>query len=259
MWLVMAWPRVAHADVIADLAGQLEHADYKVRLAAVLSLSKLNDLRASKALVAALGDRDKSVRSAAAAGLGKLLRLGLADAAKTDAVAALTAIRRDPDAGVRKQVERALAAVPAAPAASGGSVFIDIGEMTTGPEHKAMRPAMDKSVRSAFGKTASTWALGAPGAKPIKLSKSQIGFHVGGSVVELKSQQSGKTATVTCKVSMFIATYPEKSMFGFLNGSASVQADAGDTAAASADCVVAVMEDLVTRKVIPTIKTRSGQ
>ncbi|MBK9070443.1 MAG: HEAT repeat domain-containing protein [Myxococcales bacterium] len=256
---MMVQPLIARADVIADLAGQLEHSDYKVRLAAVLSLSKLNDLRASTALVTALGDRDKSVRSAAATGLGKLLRLGLADAAKVGAIAALTERKSDPDAGVRKQVERALAAVPVAQGAGGGSVFIDIGEMTTGPEHKAMRPAMDKSVRAAFGKTASTWELGAVGAKPVKLSKSQRGFHVGGSVVELKSQQSGKTATVTCKVSMFIATYPEKSMFGFLNGSASVQADAGDTAAASADCVVAVMEDLVTRKVIPTIKTRSGQ
>jgi hypothetical protein len=60
---------------------------------------------------------------------------------------------------------------------------------------------------------------------------------------------------------MLIASFPDKSMFGFLNGGATVQAsaDPSDVAEAKNDCVDAVVEDLVTKKVVPTIKTKAGQ
>jgi hypothetical protein len=48
-------------------------------------------------------------------------------------------------------------------------------------------------------------------------------------------------------------------MFGFLNGSAKVQSgsSASDVATSKEDCVAAVVEDLVRRKIIPTIETRT--
>ena len=77
----------------------------------------------------------------------------------------------------------------------------------------------------------------------------------------MTTKEKGSSTIVSCKVSMLIATFPDKSMFGFLNGSASVQAsaDPSDVAEAKNDCVDAVVEDLVTKKVVPAIKTKAGQ
>ena len=65
---------------------------------------------------------------------------------------------------------------------------------------------------------------------------------------------------MACKLSMLLATYPEKSMFAFLDGGAKVQAtsSARDIGFAKEDCVNAVVEDLVKKKIIPTIKMKAG-
>lgn len=82
------------------------------------------------------------------------------------------------------------------------------------------------------------------------------GFLVDASVSDLEISGS----RVTCGVTMLVATLPEKSMFAMLNGNATV--DAGSTTAhaldgARADGLNAVVEDLVTSKVIPTIHQRA--
>ena len=58
---------------------------------------------------------------------------------------------------------------------------------------------------------------------------------------------------------MILASYPERSMFGFLNGGAMVQAGSSsrDIEFAKEDCVSAVVESLVGTKIIPTINTRA--
>jgi hypothetical protein len=83
------------------------------------------------------------------------------------------------------------------------------------------------------------------------------GFLVDASVSDLKVTDS----RVSCSVTMYIATLPDKSMFAMLNGHATV--DAGSTsehalAAARADGVNSVVEDLVTSKVIPAIHQRTA-
>jgi hypothetical protein len=55
-----------------------------------------------------------------------------------------------------------------------------------------------------------------------------------------------------------LASYPEKSIFGLLNGGASVQASGSDVALAREDCVSAVVEDLIAKKIVPTINTKAG-
>jgi hypothetical protein len=49
-------------------------------------------------------------------------------------------------------------------------------------------------------------------------------------------------------------------VFGFLNGGASVTAssDPSDIKLAGEDCLAAVVEDLVAKKIIPTIKIKAG-
>jgi len=56
------------------------------------------------------------------------------------------------------------------------------------------------------------------------------------------------------------ASLPQKSGFGFLVGAAGVTAstDATDIRLAGEDCVSAVIEDLVAKKIIPTIKIKAG-
>jgi hypothetical protein len=66
---------------------------------------------------------------------------------------------------------------------------------------------------------------------------------------------------VSCTVSLILATYPAKSMFGFMKGGADVDAaTASDSALAEAtsDCVGAVLDDLVGSKLIPTIQARAN-
>ena len=58
---------------------------------------------------------------------------------------------------------------------------------------------------------------------------------------------------------MLLADFPDKSVFGFLNGGASVTASSSqsDQDLASEDCVSAVIEDLIAKKIIPTICTKA--
>ena len=51
-----------------------------------------------------------------------------------------------------------------------------------------------------------------------------------------------------------------KNIFGMLNGAASVQASgsAREIAMAREDCVAAVVEDLIAKKIVPTINSKAG-
>jgi HEAT repeat protein len=79
----------ARASGVDELIDKLRaDPDYKVRLSAALNLGKLGDRRAFGALVDALGDRDRNVRSVAAGALGKLLDDRTTDAERARALAA---------------------------------------------------------------------------------------------------------------------------------------------------------------------------
>ena len=104
-----------------------------------------------------------------------------------------------------------------------------------------------------------TWPGGAP-SKQVLAQKSVSGFYVDGTLNALTVKTSGSSATITCKVSMLLADFPDKNMFGFLNGGASVSAsgDEREQAMASEDCVSAVMEDLIAKKIVPTICSKTS-
>jgi hypothetical protein len=83
------------------------------------------------------------------------------------------------------------------------------------------------------------------------------GFYIEGSLTALTVSKA--PPRVSCTVSMMLATYPQKSMFGFLKGGAEVDAgSASDTSLgqATAECVEAVLDDLVGSKLVPTIQSR---
>lgn len=265
--LIILQPHVAHADKVDRLISQLRSSgDYKIRISAAANLGKLGDQRAVSPLIAALKDKEKSVRGVAATSLGKIVDGETPGKLQKQALRALRrAAGKDPDSLVRKQAKRALKSIESASSGGGGGgIYINVGSMTDkASKSSAMRTLMRKTVAKAVSKNGSSmfteWPGGkTPSARQLKAKKTPA-FHVDGTLVSMSTKSKGSTTLVSCKISMLIATYPKKSMFGFLDGGAKVQAgsSAKEVQYAQEDCVAAVVEDLVTRKIIPTIKTRS--
>ena len=260
---VLAWPRAARADQVDKLIAQLSNTrTYKVRLSAALNLTKLGDRRAIPVFIRALSDPDKTVRGVAAAGLGKLVGAATSADLRNRALAALrTSASKDSNAFVRKQAQKSYDALRRIQGGGGGgtaiasgSIFVNIGGMSAQTDNSGtIKTVMRSTAEKTFRSRAAKMVLGtAPSAATIK-AKSISAFHVEGTVNEIKVRGD----TVECKVSLLIATYPEKSMFGFLKGGAAVQDS--DTERASEDCVAAVIDDMIAKKVIPTILARAGK
>jgi len=267
---------VAHADNIDTLVSDLKTgSDYKVRLSAVLALAKLGDQRAIDALVAALGDSDKTVRGASVVTLGKLVDASTAATTLTRITGALDKlIARERNDSVKKQAEKTRQIVDALATATttapvAGGIYVNVGAMAAEAKKAepvaAMKALMRKTTVTMLTRKSAdlqqTWITGKTPTAPQLQAKGVKGFQVDGTVNELTVKTKGSTATVSCKVSMLIATFPSPSIFAVLTGGAAVQGsnDARDIEAAKTDCVAAVVEDLVESKIIPAIRTKARQ
>lgn len=263
--IALCIPRGAHADKVTNLISQLTgSSNYKVRLSAALNLAKLNDPRSIPAFIKALKDKDKTVRGVAAASLGKIIDGNTPKSRRTSALKALKrAASRDKNAFVRKQAQKAYDSITALSGggAKNAKIYVNIGGMSA--KSSKMKGLMVKTAKRVFAKKGrsmtTSWAGGkAPSKKQIRKKKMKA-FHVSGTLEALKTSKSGSSSLISCKVRMILASYPEKSMFGFLDGGAKVQAGTSsrDIEFAKEDCVAAVVESLVGSKIIPTIKTRA--
>jgi hypothetical protein len=264
--------RSAHADNIDQLIGQLSDDSDKVRLGATLNLTRLGTQRAIVPLAKRVtSDGSKNVRGAAAVGLGQLVKGSTKAADRKAAIDALTRASTDDDSEfVKAQAERALKAIGApavtSPPPSGGtSAFVNVGPMSskTGTDDAKFRTMMVKVATKTLTRwpnLPTTFGGSATPTKGALAAKNVQGFYVDGTLNELKVEKTGNSSKVTCKVSMLLASYPDKSVFGFLSGGAGVQASASasDIALAREDCVTAVIEDLIAKKIVPTIKTKAG-
>ena len=263
---VLAWPGAARADEVDKLISQMSSGStYKVRLSAALNLAKLGNKRAIPAFIKSLNDSDKTVRGVAAASLGKLVNSATPADTRTKALTALkTSASKDSNAFVRKQAQKAYDVLKmikpggggTGPALASGSIFVNIGGMSattanSGTIKSVMKAQAEKTFRAKAAKMVLAGPSGPPSAASIK-AKNVKAFHVEGTVNEIKVRGS----LVECKVSLLLATYPEKSMFGFLKGGAAVEDS--DTERATEDCVAAVIDDMIAKKIIPTILARAG-
>ncbi len=271
---------VAHADNVDALKKQLKDSSEKVRFAAAVNLAKTEDVRAVPALIEALQkDSDKNVRGAAAVGLGKVVAANAGDmTARSTAVKALTrASAVDSNAFVKDQAKAALKTISEAGSDSKsgggggggggggkGGIYVNVGPKstkTTSANNTKLRAMMDKTTQKTLSKVApqmaQTWGSGTPSKKELS-GKGVSGFYVDGTLNTLDIKVSGGGATISCKVSMLLADFPDKSVFGFLSGGASVTASSSksDQDLASEDCVSAVMENLIANKIVPTIKSK---
>lgn len=272
----------ARADNVSELIRQLGDDDSdKVRQSAALNLAKLNDPRAILPLAKALGnDTDEGVRGASAIGLGKLITSQTNPRIRKVAVAALTqASQSDSSNLVRGEADNALKAIgvtsggtpPSTPPPTpqgGSAIYVNIGPMAaktgTAAVDARLKSLMVKVVNQTMTRVASkmmtTWPGGGAPTQAMLQAKSTAGFYVDGTVTELKVKQAGSSMMVSCKVNMLLASYPDKSLFGLLNGAASVEASgsANNLALAGEDCVSAVVEDLIAKKIVPTISSKAG-
>jgi len=272
--LVLLFSGPASADNVDKLIKDLATGkDYKLRLSAAASLAKLGDKRAIPAFISTLvgtkADKEKTVRGAAAVGLGKVVTSDTsADLRKKAMDALLKASKKDKDSFVKKQAKKAydkikkLSEEESTSVATGG-VYVDIGPMSskTGSGDDKLRDGMRKTIKLAFKKNAPEFATGDG-----TTSKGKTGYHVDGTLNEITETMKSGSVIIACKVSGLVADYrgtknpPETSIFGNLSGGAKVTAsdDPKDKAAAAADCVNAVLEDLVIKKIIPAIKQRAA-
>jgi hypothetical protein len=274
VWVLLFLEALAGADQIDDLARQVRSGgDYKVRLSAALNLVKLGktkrDSRVVPPLIDALRDSDKTVRGVAAGGLKDLV--AVADARTRDrALSELDRVRRtDSDGFVKSQAEKAY---QTAQAGGGGgvpsgrkAVYVEVGPMSDGTKKGGtqMLGVMRSTVESTINKKApafsTRWPSGrSPSRSELSSAGTKAAFYVDGTLTTLDTKKSGSMAEVSCNVSLIIASFPDKSMFGFLKGGAAVQTSTSDRAIdeAKSDCVGAVLEDLVARQVVPTIEGR---
>jgi hypothetical protein len=188
-----------------------------------------------------------------------------------------SAVDNDASDFVKQQAQKALTTITGQagtvtpnvnPTGTGGAggIYVNVGPMSSkagGTNDAKLRALMVKVANSTLGKVAAKMQTSWPGGVPSKAvlaQKSVSGFYVDGTLNTLTAKVSGGTATVTCKVSMLLADFPDKNMFGFLNGGASVQGAASekDQALAGEDCVSAVIEDLIAKKIVPTICTKTS-
>ncbi len=258
--LLVVRGNLVFADRVDDLTAQLKSSkDYKVRLSAALALAKIRDPRSIPAYIGALRDPDKTVRGVAAASLAKVVDASVDKKRRIQVLAALKqTMENDRNSFVREQAKKTFGILEKIRASPVGKVYIDVGAMSAKGD-ESVRALMKKETANALSSSISSARVG--GKPPSKKQlKSMSAFHVDGSLVSLTTNKQSGATLVTCKVSMLIATYPAKSMFGFLKGGASVQASFSerDIQLAKEDCVAAVVEDLVKKRIVPTIQSRAN-
>jgi hypothetical protein len=278
MGLAFASAGDAWADKIDDQVKDLRAGgSYKVRLSAVLALSKAFDTRAIKALTTALdSDGDASIRRIAALGLGRIVEKSSEADAKNGALAALDhASKNDKDAKVRESAQKALEGLASVRAAASGK---SSGSSAAPPVFVTVDEAVDVSKRASASTGQLTkvvkgtvknkgYAVEWPGGLPTQKDLNDAGaraFIIGATVKSIEITPKGTMTEVACSVAIRIAPWTgsdgkeqwEANKAGSATGNAKAVTSSGDRAVAGGirDCVVAVGEEVTARQVVPFIK-----
>jgi hypothetical protein len=265
--------RMAAADAVDTNIRQLDATNYKVRLAAALSLSKSRDPRAVIALSATLrDDKQESVRRVAALALADMIDASTAEDARELGIGALEhAATADADARVRESAGRAAKALAGLRKKRGKSdkppVFVNVDPTTDqtkqlpGDTGDRLTRILRKSVESTGYST--SWPGGLPTSAELSTNRSRA-FIVAGTVRKVDIAKVGGRTQITCTVGVRIAPWMgkdggerwEANRAASANGSAKVQTGNRDRDVQGGirDCVEAVVEDVTARQVLPFLK-----
>jgi hypothetical protein len=221
--LLLAGP--VHAGRTEEAARMLQDGNYKVRVQAALVLGRLGDPAAFEPLSRALQDPNKSVRAVAAQSLGKL--------GSPDAVPALQALlRREQDAFVRAQTQRAIAALGPAPAEGEGhgdskKIYLAFGSFGGGAR-AADAGALEivrQALRRELGKLSSVTFTVEKSEEKSFARSGRLGFLIDGNVTRLEDANAPGAET-SCDVKVVVARWPARKIILFTNAGAAVQSGA---------------------------------
>jgi hypothetical protein len=286
-WLLLAG--LAHADTIDANIHQLKDSSYKVRLAAVLALSKSHEPRAVIALADALAspaqkDDEPTIRRVAALALGKMIDARTADDARELGFEALadaaindpdlkvraTALRAEQDlAGLRRQNQKKN---PTSEPRTDGhadkpGVFVNIDSATdqskVAPSDVGERLA--RIVKKTVERTgyATSWPGPLPTQTELASSHSRA-FIVASTVKKVEVSRSNHLTQISCKVEIRVAPWSgvdggekwEANKAASASGSAKATTGNSDREIAGGvrDCIEAVAEDVTSRQILPFLK-----
>ncbi len=270
---------VARADTIETTIRQMADSSYKVRLSAVLALSKSHDPRAVIALAdALLKDDDSTIRRVAALALGKMIDVRTADDARDLGFEAIdTAAIKDTDLKVRATAARAqqdlsgLRKKRREPRLDGRTdkpgVFVNIDSATdqskVAPSDAGERLA--RVVKKSVERTgyATSWPGGLPTQTELASSHARA-FIVASPVKRIDISKVSRQTQILCKVEIRIAPWSgvdggekwEANKAASASGSAKATTGSSDREIAGGvrDCLEAVAEDVTTRQIVPFLK-----
>ncbi len=241
---LFAWPAIAgKVDDLSKLL--LDDPNYKVRVQAAVVFRALGDPAATDPLVKALGDSNKAVRGTVAQALAKI--------GTGAAVAPLqAALKREQDPFVRREFEKALAALGLAAVGSGKKTGVGAGGkpkifLAFGPFSGGTRSAdgaslelLRTALRRELGKLSSV-TFTAEGDEKNFGRSGQLGFLIDGNVTRLDDGTVAGAAETNCDVKVTVARWPSRSIILWTNAGAAVQAGSRpqDRQNARRDCLEA--------------------
>jgi hypothetical protein len=199
--------------------------DFRVRVAAALSLGKSRSPGARPALEKALTDPNPAVRAAASAGLGAIGDPGAIVALKQ-------ALARETTPNVQSQFETTIKRLGTGTGSKANlskpRFLISLGKLenrsgVTAPE---VITALKAATRAKMGAVPGIEVL-TDGSDISAASKSRNlpGFTVDGSLTELAKKQSPGGVSYSARVEYLIRKMPEQSLKGTMSGNAQAQAD----------------------------------
>ncbi len=273
--LCMLNPHVAVADKVDMHANQLKRGkNYKLRLSAAINLARTRDPRAVGALIYALAaDSEGTVRRVAALSLGKMIDSSMGKSTRKRAIKALKkAAKGDKDKLVRQNAANALKRITKISSSSGtkGRLFLAVGlpadltKKTPRGTEKAMHNAVTKMLK----KHAPQYPRGTKTAQlPTKaeLKKNKMrGYYIGSTIAMMNVSKTGSSAKIKCSVSVRISPWSgrdgheklvaNKSASATGNGSVIGSSTSRGIRASKRECVLAVIEEVTARQVVPFLR-----
>jgi hypothetical protein len=210
----------ARADRVDELTRALTtDPSWRVRLQAAVVLGRMHEVRATPALIRALGDSSEMVRGLAAQVLG--------DLDNPQAATALERLRNDPSPFVREKVTDALGklhptpvARPAPPTTKAppqpGRLHVQIG----GVGNKAHRgsPELTRRLREFITRELES----TPGLTVDR--DGGRGYQIDSAITEVSRRTTSDWVEISCEVSFIVGRLPSRAMVMMTSGGATVQA-----------------------------------
>jgi hypothetical protein len=277
-WLLLGGAARADTDTIDTNIHQMADSSYKVRLAAVLALSKSHDARAVVSIAGALRkDNEPAIRRVAALALGKMIDIRTAEDAREIGLGALAeAATGDADVKVRTTAAHAQQDLsglrrkkkpPDPPPSDKPGVFVNIDSTTVqskaAPSDAGERLA--RVLRKSVERTgyATSWPGGLPTQTELASNHSRA-FIVASTVKKIELSKVSRQTQIMCKVEIRVAPWSgtdggetwEAKRAASASGSAKAMTGNSDREIAGGvrDCLEAVAEDVTARHILPFLK-----